>query len=1571
MTSQQVFLLPLNDDGSPQIAGEYIYIESECPEVTVRFVIEGASSICRHGSLWVNIPEKDVPFRRTQFREFKYVVFQGQLELAVTNLYTATRLSADFTRDIEISIPIYEPGAFAFYTTYAELPNLQAQITATTSSAKDVLKQTQTYYIDVAPRLKLDGRPLPLPALSMFSVISKFMGKYPTDWERHLAGISYRGYNMVHFTPLQIRGSSNSPYSLYDQLGWDPTCFPNGESDVAKMIKNLEENHSLLSLTDIVLNHTAHNTEWLHQHPDAGYNLKTAPWLESAYELDTKLLELGSNLKELGLPVDPKNEEDLLAIMAVVKSKVVADLRLWEYYAINVEKDAEAAVEAWVQGQSLTLPEGDSAFDVDSLKRDNLDAQASFIHKYGIPNKGRICSRFSRSIKPEVAATVLSFALGRYDGDSSSTATKDAAKQKFSKLIDAVNVPFYEEYDYDINEMMEQLYNRLKYVRLAEDGPQLGPIDDKNPLIETYFTRLPLNDITKKLDPKERALVNNGWVWGGDALVDNAGPDSRVYFRREVIVWGDCVKLRYGKGPEDSPWLWDHMTKYARMLAKYFNGLRIDNCHSTPMHVAEHILDEARLVRPDLYVVAELFTGSEETDYVFVKRLGLSSLIREAMQAWSTAELSRLVHRHGGRPIGSFEVDEVSYSEPFTKPGSSGVNGGDLAREVIHHIKPTPVHALFMDCTHDNETPAQKRDARDTLSNAALVCMCSSATGSVMGYDEIYPKLIDLVNETRLYTSGSSDASPGKDSKSGIASVKKLLNQIHTLMGKDKYDETHIHHEEEYITVHRVHPESRKGYFLVAHTAFPGYGNGRGAISPMHLKGTRARHLGSWMLEVDASKEATDEVLGDKEHLRGLPSRVHTITGITMEHEGDDTVITVKDKFPPGSIALFETWIPTAEHSAGLDRFVTSKAKTTLCELDLIDLNFLLFKCEAEERDASGGNDGVYDIPGHGKLVYAGLQGWWSVLKNIIKDNDLAHPLCQNLRDGTWALDYVLNRLDRASSAAGGERFKAPALWFKERFDAIRVIPNFLLPRYFALVMRTAYREACARALHLMNDNVKQGQWFLQSLALVSVQQTGLVHSASLWPNKLVPSIAAGLPHFAVEWARCWGRDVFISLRGLYLGTGRFEEAKEHILAFGSVLKHGMVPNLLSSGDAPRYNARDAIWFFLQAIQDYTKLVPNGIDLLQTKTRRRFLPYDDTWFPTDDPRAYSQESTIEDIIQEALQRHASGMEYREANAGPQIDSQMKDEGFNQLIEVDWETGIIFGGNQDNCGTWMDKMGESERAGSKGVPGTPRDGAAVEITGLLYSTLKWLTGLSDSGKFKYSGVRTNDDQTISYQAWAEKLKANFEKCYYVPLSPAEDANYNVNPKLVNRRGMYKDLYKSGKEYEDYQLRSNFPIAMTVAPDLFDPDHALEALCLADSVLRGPTGMATLDPGDLNYRPYYRNSEDSEDFATSKGRNYHQGPEWLWPTGFFLRALLKFDLMRQTSAEGRTEAFQQVTRRLAGCKSMIQESPWAGLTELTQKNGEYCDDSVSYTLPTIQLVRANLLNRALHRHGPQAV
>jgi glycogen debranching enzyme len=153
------------------------------------------------------------------------------------------------------------------------------------------------------------------------------------------------------------------------------------------------------------------------------------------------------------------------------------------------------------------------------------------------------------------------------------------------------------------------------------------------------------------------SLANNGWIWAADPLKNFAELPSKCYLRREVIVWGDCVKLRYGSGPDDNPWLWSHMTTYVTSLAATFDGFRIDNCHSTPLHVGVAMLDAARVVNPDLYVCAELFTGNEEMDVVFVKRLGINSLVRESGNGFDPKELSRLIYRHGvGKPIGGWSL---------------------------------------------------------------------------------------------------------------------------------------------------------------------------------------------------------------------------------------------------------------------------------------------------------------------------------------------------------------------------------------------------------------------------------------------------------------------------------------------------------------------------------------------------------------------------------------------------------------------------------------------------------------------------------------------------------------------------------------------------------------------------------------------------------------------------------------------------------------------------------------------------------------------------------------------------
>ena len=146
-----------------------------------------------------------------------------------------------------------------------------------------------------------------------------------------------------------------------------------------------------------------------------------------------------------------------------------------------------------------------------------------------------------------------------------------------------------------------------------------------------------------------------------------------------------------------------------------------------------------------------------------------------------------------------------------------------------------------------------------------------------------------------------------------------------------------------------------------------------------------------------------------------------------------------------------------------------------------------------------------------------------------------------------------------------------PAEWLKERFDCVKAnMPNYMRPKYSALVISEAYKAARKAAMEQCSDFVVSGQSFIQDLPLCSGQVYGIVKSASLDPRVITPSLSPGLPHFTTGWTRCWGRDVFISWSGVFLTTGNYEGARKHIIAVTSTLKHGLIPNLLESGRNPR-----------------------------------------------------------------------------------------------------------------------------------------------------------------------------------------------------------------------------------------------------------------------------------------------------------------------------------------------------------------------------------------------------------------
>jgi len=146
-------------------------------------------------------------------------------------------------------------------------------------------------------------------------------------------------------------------------------------------------------------------------------------------------------------------------------------------------------------------------------------------------------------------------------------------------------------------------------------------------------------------------------------------------------------------------------------------------------------------------------------------------------------------------------------------------------------------HALVYDQTHDNVSPLDKRSAEDALSIGALATFSYSAIGSVKGFDELYPKLLDLVTEKRLYEL------VGVEAGSGIGRAKRLLNALHTEMVLGGYEEGHVHQENEVrvwlIFRVRVFADSRAVYRDASRST----ANAKG-VSPCRTHGIQQRFEG-------------------------------------------------------------------------------------------------------------------------------------------------------------------------------------------------------------------------------------------------------------------------------------------------------------------------------------------------------------------------------------------------------------------------------------------------------------------------------------------------------------------------------------------------------------------------------------------------------------------------------------------------------------------------------------------------------------------------------------------------------
>jgi predicted glycogen debranching enzyme len=191
-------------------------------------------------------------------------------------------------------------------------------------------------------------------------------------------------------------------------------------------------------------------------------------------------------------------------------------------------------------------------------------------------------------------------------------------------------------------------------------------------------------------------------------------------------------------------------------------------------------------------------------------------------------------------------------------------------------------------------------------------------------------------------------------------------------------------------------------------------------------------------------------------------------------------------------------------------------------------------------------------------------------------------------------------------------------------------------------------------------------------------------------------TIIAGYP-----WFSDWGRDTMIALEGLTLVTGRYDQARDILLAFSRYVDQGMLPNRFpdeSVDSAPvEYNTVDATLWYFHAISRY-------VEVTQDKKLLTDL------FP---------------ILESIIDWHIKGTRYN--------------------IHVDPADGLLYAGVPGVQLTWMDA-----KVGDWVV--TPRIGKPVEVNALWYRALRLMEQwASDLG---FSAAR--------YAEMAQKVRQSFDR-----------------------------------------------------------------------------------------------------------------------------------------------------------------------------------------------------------------
>ncbi len=207
------------------------------------------------------------------------------------------------------------------------------------------------------------------------------------------------------------------------------------------------------------------------------------------------------------------------------------------------------------------------------------------------------------------------------------------------------------------------------------------------------------------------------------------------------------------------------------------------------------------------------------------------------------------------------------------------------------------------------------------------------------------------------------------------------------------------------------------------------------------------------------------------------------------------------------------------------------------------------------------------------------------------------------------------------------------------------------------------------------------------------------------------------------HWFEAWGRDTFVSLPGLMLVTGKYNDAKDILKTFIGYAKSGLIPNFLSEKSGiPVYDTVDATLWYVNAVLQYVKYTGDS----------KFVK-DELW----------------EKLQEIVENHQRGTLF-----GIRVDSD----------------GLLMHGPRL---TWMDAA-----VGNDVI--TPRTGKAVEIQALWYNAVRTMEFLANKFEQVSLAEKYRDIANLTFQSFVKKFWNPEENCLFdVVDDRAPDASIRPN------------------------------------------------------------------------------------------------------------------------------------------------------------------------------------------------